>query len=188
MKPGETPGASPVQLRLFPTVFSTTATVRPGSPGSVAVMLVSVALPPIRLNCTPSQVAVTPLIVRLPPIVLPLIDQGISPPPPVNVTFPLTVIFLIRTVFASVAVTFPLTVMVVCPAGSAAHGIPANMPIEFVGWQPSRRNEPEAAVTLCPTVIVDGALCASNKPPGATAMLPVTLITAPVATLHTPAT
>jgi hypothetical protein len=53
MKPPDTPGASPVQLRFRPTVFSTTATVRPGSPGSVAVMLVSVALPLIPLNCTP---------------------------------------------------------------------------------------------------------------------------------------
>src|SRR5205823_13541200 len=96
MKPGETPGASPEQLRLFPTVFSTTATDRPGSPGSSAVMLVSVALPPIRLNCTPSQSAATSLIERLPPIVLPLIDHGISPPPPLNDTFPPTVTFLIR--------------------------------------------------------------------------------------------
>src|SRR5450755_1294270 len=188
MKPPDTPGASPVQLRFRPTLFSTTATVRPGSPGSVAVMLVSVALPPIPLNCTPSQSAVTPLTVRLPPIVLPLIDQGISPPPPVSVTFLLTVTFLIRTVFASVAVTFPLTVMVVCPAGSTAHGTPANMPIEFVGWQPRPRNEPEAAVTLCPTVIVDGALCASSTAPGATLMLPTTLITASGCMLHTPVT
>src|SRR6516165_4008337 len=165
MKPPDTPGASPVQLRFHATVFSTTATVRPGSPGSVAVMLVSVGLPPIPLNCTPSQSAVTPVIVTLPPIVLPLIDQGISPPPPVSVTLPLTVIFLIRTVFAPVAVTFPSTVMVVRPVGSAAHGTPANMPIEFVGWQPRPRNEPGAAVTLCPTVIVDGALCASSAAP-----------------------
>ena len=44
MKPPDTAGASPSQVR-FPMVFSTTATVRPGSPGLVAVMLVSVALP-----------------------------------------------------------------------------------------------------------------------------------------------
>ena len=109
---------------------------------------------------------------------LPLIDQGISPPPPVSVTFPPTVSFLSRTVFASVAVTFPLTVMVVCPVGSAAHGTPANLPIVFVGWQPMPRSEPAAAVTLCPTVIVDGALCASSTAPAATLMLPTTLITA----------
>jgi hypothetical protein len=48
--------------------------------------------------------------------------------------------------------------------------------------------EPAPAVTLCPTVIVEGALCASNNAPGATSTLPVTLITASVATLHTPAT
>src|SRR5436190_12213377 len=151
MKPGETPGASPVQLRLFPTVFSTTATVRPGSPGSSAVMLVSVALPPIRLNCTPSQSAATSLIVRFLPIVLPLIDQGISPPPPANETFPPTVTFLIRTVSASVAVMLPPTVMFVC-SGSSLQGTPANLPIAFDGWHPSPRNEPAPAVMLCPTV------------------------------------
>ena len=151
-------------------------------------MLVSVALPAIRLNCTPSQSAVTSLIVRLRPIVLPLIDQGISPPPPVSVTFPPTVSFLIRTVFALVAVTFPWTVMVVCPVGSAAHGTPANLPIVFVGWQPRPRSEPAPAVTLCPTVIVDGALCASSTAPGATSMLPTTLITASGSMLHTPVT
>ena len=66
----------------------------PGCSRSITVMLVSVALRPILLNCTPSHSAVTPLIVRLRPIVLPLIDQGISPPPPVSVTFPPTVTFL----------------------------------------------------------------------------------------------
>ena len=86
------------------------------------------------------------------------------------------------------AVTFPWTVIVVCPVGSTAHGTPANMPIVLVGWQPMPRVEPEAAVTLCPTVIVDGALCASSTAPGATLMLPRTLITASGAMLHAPVT
>src|SRR2546423_95354 len=133
MKPGDTPGASPVQLRLFPTVFSTTATVRPGSPGSSAVMLVSTALLLIVLNCTPSQSADTSLIVRFLPIVLPLIDQGMSPPPPDSETLPLTVSFRRMTVSASVAVMFPFTVMTVCPSGLSLHGTPACVPIVVGG-------------------------------------------------------
>ena len=70
-------------------------------------MLVSTALPPTVLNCTPSQSAVTLRMVMFPPTVLPLIDQGISPPPPPSQTLPLIVNFLSRTVSASLAVTFP---------------------------------------------------------------------------------
>src|SRR5579864_1655025 len=188
MKPGDTPGASPVQLRLFPTVFSTTATVRPGSIGSSAVMLVSTAFLLIVLNCTPSQSADTSLIVRLPPIVLPLIDHGISPPPPLSETFPVTVTFLIRTVSALPALMLPFTVMTVWPFGSSLQGTPANLPMVFVGWQPSPRTEPAPAVMLCPTVIVEVKLWASRTASGATLMLPVTLITAPGAGWHTPVT
>jgi hypothetical protein len=101
-----------MQVRLRPIVLRTTNTRRPGSPGSVAVMSVSVAFLPIELKSTPSQSAVTPLTLRLPPIVLFLIDQGMAPPPPVSLTFPLTVIPFSRTVSAPVAVTSPLTVMV----------------------------------------------------------------------------
>ena len=61
---------------------------------------------------------VTPLIVRFPLIELFLTDQGFSPPPPTSVTFPLTVMPLIRTVSAPAAVMFPLTVMVELPVGS----------------------------------------------------------------------
>jgi hypothetical protein len=49
------------------------------------------------LKSTPSQLVFSPLIVRLPPIVLFLIDQGIGPPPPIRVTFPLTLIPFSRT-------------------------------------------------------------------------------------------
>ena len=96
-------------------MFSTTATVRPGSPGSVTVMWASVALPLIVLNWRPSQSAVTRRIVTFWPTLLPLIDQGMSPPPPVSVMFPPTVSLRSRTVFASQAVMLPPTVMVVCP-------------------------------------------------------------------------
>jgi len=74
-------------------------------------MWVSVAFLPMLLKSTPSQSVVCPLTLRLPPIVLFLIDQGMSPPPPVNVTFLLTVIPFSRTLSASVALTLPLTVM-----------------------------------------------------------------------------
>ena len=60
------------------------------------------------------------------------------------------------------------------------------MPMEFVGWQPMPSNEPAPAVTLRPTVIVDGALCASSTAPAATLMLPVTLITALFTMLQAP--
>ncbi len=62
------------------------------------------------------------------------------------------------------------------------------MPMESFGWQPMPSNEPAPAVTLRPTVIVDGALCASSTAPAATLMLPVTLITALGTMLHAPAT
>src|ERR1019366_5077504 len=39
---------------------------------------------------------------------------------------------------------------------------------------PRPRSEPRAAVTLCPTVIVDGLLCASSTAPEATFTLPTT--------------
>ena len=151
-------------------------------------MLVSVALPPIKLNCTPSQSAATSLMVTLRPTVLPLIDQGISPPPPVSVTFPPIVNFLSRTVSASVAVTFPSTVMMVCPSGSTAHGTPANLPIVFVGWQPMPRSEPAAGCD----VVSDGdrrrrALRVEHGT-GGDVDLPTTLITASGVMLHTPVT
>jgi hypothetical protein len=44
------------------------------------------------------------------------------------------------------------------------------------------------AVTLCPTVIVDGALYASSRAPAATFRLPTMLITASAGTSHTPVT
>ena len=77
-------------------------------------MLVSVAFHAIVLNWRPSQSAVTPLIATLPPTVLPLIDHGMSPPPPVSVMLPPTVNCRSSTVFAAVALTFPFTVMTVC--------------------------------------------------------------------------
>src|SRR6476469_8906265 len=105
MKPPDTPGLIPVQMRWFPTWFSTTAAFPPGCSVSSTVISVSVVLRAIQLNWTPSHSAVRALIVRFPPIVLPLIDQGISPPPPVSATFPPTVNCLSRTVFASVVLT-----------------------------------------------------------------------------------
>jgi hypothetical protein len=54
------------------------------------------------------------------------------------------------------------------------------------GWQPKATNEPASAVTLCPMVIVDGAVCASRTAPEAT--FPVTLMTACAATEHKPGT
>jgi hypothetical protein len=51
--------------------------------------------------------------------------QGMSPPPPVSVTFPLTVIPFSLTVSGPVAVTFPLTLTVVVPSGSLVHGCSA---------------------------------------------------------------
>ena len=105
--------------------------------------LVSVALPPIQLNCTPSQSAATLLIVRLRAIVLPLIDQGISPPPPVRATFPPIVSFLSRTVFASVAVMFPCTVMVVCPVGQRRTALPRTGQWCLSAGSPCRGASPE---------------------------------------------
>src|SRR5680860_1534941 len=140
-------------------------------------MSVSVAFLPTLLKSTPSHAAVCPLTLRLPPIVLFLIDQGMLPPPPVSMTFLLTVIPFSRTVSASVAATYPLTVMVECPPGSTAHSCP-ELPVYEGGWQPRPRSEPAAAVTLRPTVIVDGALCASSTAPARTFTFPTTLITA----------
>ena len=101
---------------------------------------------------------------RLRSIVLFLIDQGIAEPPPeIRVTLPLTVIPFNRTATASVAVTFPLTMM--CewsrPSGSTAHSC-AEFPVSEGGWQPRPSSEPAATVTLRPTVIAEGALCASR--------------------------
>ena len=100
-------------MRSRPTVLLATKMVGVGSPGSVMVMLVRTTLPPTLLTITPSQLGVTPSTTRSPPIVLVLIVQGLtSSPPPISVTFPLTVIPFSRTVSASMAVTFPKTVMV----------------------------------------------------------------------------
>ena len=77
-------------------------------------------------------------------------------------------------------VTFPLTVMVECPSGSTVHSC-AELPVYDGGWQPRPTSEPAAPVTLRPTVIVDGALCASSTAPAATFTLPTTLITASAA-------
>jgi hypothetical protein len=101
------------------------------------------------LKSTPSQSAVTPLIVRLPPIVLFLIAQGMSPPPPVRVTFLSTVMPFSRTVSAPVLVTLPWTVMVECPSGSTLHAW-AELPVYDGGWHPRARIDPAAAVTLRP--------------------------------------
>ena len=57
-----------------------------------------------------------------------------------------------------------------------------------LGRQPRPRSEPEAAVTLCPTVIVDGTLCASSAALAATITLPMTVITASGTTSHGPVT
>src|SRR6185369_8394122 len=70
---------------------------------------------------------------------------------------PLTVIPFSRTACASLTVMFPLTVIVECPFGSTVHSC-AELPVYEGGWQPSPTSEPEAPVTLRPTVIVDGAL------------------------------
>src|SRR6478752_1690662 len=101
----------------------------------------SVTFRPIRLKSTPSQSVVCPLTVRLPPIVLFLIDQGIGPPPPKSVTFPLTVIPFSSTVAASLAEIFPLTVMTECPVGSTLHSC-AEFPVYDRGWQPRPMVEP----------------------------------------------
>ena len=60
-----------------------------------------------------SHSGVTPYTTRLPPIVLFLIGQGFPAcsPPPISVTFALTVIPFSKTVFAPQATTLPLTVM-----------------------------------------------------------------------------
>src|SRR6478609_9148177 len=148
-------------------------------------MLTSVAFRPIRLKSTPSQSVVCPPTVRLPSIVLFLIDQGISEPPPASLTFPLTVSPFRRTAAALMAVTFPLMVMVECPSGSTAHSC-AELPVYDGGWQPRPTSEPAAPVTLRPTVMVDGALCASSLAPSAMFTLPTTLITASAGTLQAP--
>ena len=85
------------------------------------------------------------------------------------------------------AVTFPLTVMVECPSGSTTHSC-AELPVYEGGWQPRPTSEPAAAVTLRPTVIVDGALCASSTAPAATFTFPTTLITASAGTAQKPVT
>ena len=154
--------------------------------------MVSVAFPAMVLNNAPNQNGVTSLTVRLRPIVLFLTDHGMSPPPPVSVTFPWTVIPFSRTVFALVAVTLPLTVMVERPSAYAStHGCP-DFPTPGgpgkLGWQPRPKSEPAAAVTLRPTVIVDGTLCASNTAPAKTLRFPTMLYTPLGTTSHTPAT
>ncbi len=58
----------PEQLRFFLTVLTAICMVGVGSPGSVSVMLVSVALPAIELNRTPNHWVTRPLIVRFLPI------------------------------------------------------------------------------------------------------------------------
>ena len=79
-------GPSPVQFRFRPIVLPAMLTAPlPGSSGSVDVMFVNVALPPMLLKSSPSHSGVTPLIVTLPPIVLFFSAQGIGPPPPVSV-------------------------------------------------------------------------------------------------------
>ena len=100
---------------------------------------------------------------------------------------PFTVIPFSRTVAASVTVTFRLTVMVECPSGSTMHSC-AEFSVNDGGWQPKPTNEPAAPVTLRPTVIVDGALCASSVAPAATFTLPTTRIAASAATVHVPVT
>src|SRR2546423_44776 len=99
--PGKAPpvkrGPSPSQLRFLPTVLTTTLTAAlPSSSGSVAVMLISVRLPPIWLNSTPSHSGMTSLTVKLPttliaapapasetpvPVMLAWAPEGMSPPP-----------------------------------------------------------------------------------------------------------
>src|SRR5436190_18741814 len=109
---------------------------------------------------------------KLPPIVLSLIAQGISPPPPVSVTFPLTETPLSSTVSASVVVTFPLMVITEAWSGSLVHGWKKWAPF---GWQPRPTREPAPAVTFLPTVIVDGELWASKTAPAATLRFPTML-------------
>src|SRR4051812_11829929 len=99
-----------------------------GECSSFTVMLVSDALLPIVLNCTPRNSAVSPLIVRFRPIVLPLIDHGAPLVPPTIGTFPLRGAPLRRTRAAFVAVMSPLTVMTL-RFGSSIHGTPANLPL-----------------------------------------------------------
>ena len=100
---------------------------------------------------------------------------------------PLTVIPFSRTACASLTVMFPLTVIVECPFGSTVHSC-AELPVYEGGWQPSPTSEPEAPVTLRPTVIVDGALCAFSTAPAATFTLPTTRMTASAGTAHAPVT
>src|SRR4051812_10644626 len=193
MNPPESRGPSPEQLRFHPIVLRTRFTApKPPSPGSLAQMFDRFALPPMLLNPRRKKNGFTSLAVKLPPIVFHLKIQSLASPP-FSDTFLSTVIPFSRTSAASVSLTFPLTVIADEAVGSVAHGWPAcgcGSPGSSCpsGRQPRARNEPAPAVTLCPTVIVEGALWASSAAPGATLMLPVTLITASGAVWQMPAT
>ena len=125
---------------------------------------------------------------RLPPIVLVLIAQGIADrscsPPSDQRDVPLD-----RDSVQQNGVRVPGgDVPVDGDVGAAGrrvadgtHGCPVVCP-GGLGRQPRPRSEPGPAVTSCPTVIVDGALCASSTAPAATFTLPTTVITASGAT------
>ena len=152
--------------------------------------LMRIALPPTLLTITPSQLGVMSLTMRLPPIVLVLIDQGIAPPPPISMTFPLTVIPFSRTVSASQAMTFPLTVMLELRLRVAVC-VHARMSRRVSRWIRQAAQAEERARTGR-DVVSDGdrrrVACASSTAPAATSTLPTTLITASGAGWHAPVT
>src|ERR1700722_3387595 len=125
--------------------------------------------PPETAGGRPEQMRVRPIVLRVTcivspcPIVLFLIGHGLPAwtPPPISVTFLPTVIPFSRMVLAPKAVMFPLMLMLELSVGSTVHVCPVMCP-GGLGRQPKPRSEPENALTLPLTVMVDGALCASR--------------------------